>query len=329
MVQPSTNTATVSSNDRSASSSRPTLHSTVARRVCWRSGMSTVPVPRASSDLASRPSSASGPSSRVRAAASSIASGRPSSRRQISATAAALAGGEGEAVARRAGPVHEQRHRRRRRQLRRPAPWRGRAGSGSGGTGYSRSARSRSTVRLVARIATPGQRANSSSRSRAASTTCSRLSRMSSHRSSPRCSTRACSGESVPARSAPTARAMPASTCSGSVTAASGTNTVPASKRSRNRSPTANANRVLPIPPGPVSVTRRTSGRPTQPGHLVDGLLPPEQRRRVHRQRATACGPGSAAAAAAGAGGGEPLAQQRGQVVAHQPTQLAGVRKVR
>ena len=90
MVQPPAKTAMVSSRDRSASSSRPTLHSTVARRVRCRSGRSAVPVPSASSDLDSRSSSAPGSSSRVRAAASSMASGRPSRRRQIATTAAAL-----------------------------------------------------------------------------------------------------------------------------------------------------------------------------------------------------------------------------------------------
>src|SRR5262249_51188615 len=39
-----------------------------------------------------------------------------------------------------------------------------------------------------------------------------------------------------------------------------GTNAVPASKWSPTRSPTANASRVLPIPPGPVNVTSATSG---------------------------------------------------------------------
>ena len=90
MVHPPVKTAATSSSDRSASVSRPTLHSTVARRVRCRSGRSTAPVPSASSEAASRSSSAGGSSSRVRAAASSMASGRPSRRRQISATAAAL-----------------------------------------------------------------------------------------------------------------------------------------------------------------------------------------------------------------------------------------------
>jgi hypothetical protein len=42
-------------------------------------------------------------------------------------------------------------------------------------------------------------------------------------------------------------------------TAASGTNTT-RSNASRASSATCNANRVLPTPPGPVSVSRRTSG---------------------------------------------------------------------
>ena len=99
-------------------------------------------------------SSASGSSSRVRAAASSIASGRPSSRRQISATAAAL-------PSVRAKPGRTARARSTNSATAGDAASSasgtpaGSAGSGSGGTGYSRSARSPSTVRLVARITTP------------------------------------------------------------------------------------------------------------------------------------------------------------------------------
>jgi hypothetical protein len=218
-VQLSTNTATTSSSDRSASSSRPTLHSTVARRVRCRWGMSIVPAPSASSDRASRPSSAAGSSSRMRAAASSMASGRPSSRRHSSTTAAALpwvsvkswrtawarptnSATAGEDASSSSGT---------------PAASAA-SSSGSGGTGYSRSARSPSTVRLVARIAVPGQRASSSSRSRAASMTCSRLSRTSSQRPSPSCSAKASSRDPAPPSSAPTARAMPPTTSSGRVT---------------------------------------------------------------------------------------------------------------
>ena len=115
-----------------------------------------------------------------------------------------------------------------------------------------------------------------------------------------------------------------ASTSLGSVTAASGTNTMPASKRSRSRSPTATASRVLPIPPGPVSVTSRTPGGLTRPAtspmacsRPTSDVVPtgsgPRAARDARRCRGT--GPD---------GGGEPLAQQHRQVVAHQPAQLAG-----
>ena len=204
----------------------------------------------------------------MRAAASSIASGTPSRRRQISATAAALpsvrakpgrtararatnSATAGDAISSSSGTL--------------AGPTGTLAGSGSGGTGYSRSACSPSTVRLVATITTPGQRASSAPRSRAAPITCSRLSRMSSQASSLSRSARASSGEHVPASSAPTARATPANTSPGWVTAASGTNAVPDPKRSASRSPTATASRVLPTPPGPVNVTNRTPGRASRP----------------------------------------------------------------
>ena len=264
MVQPSVNTAVTSSSDRSSPVSRPTLHSTVARRVRCRAGRSTAPVPSASSDAASRSSSAGGSSSRIRAAASSMASGRPSSRRQISATAAALP-----LVSAKPGRTA------RARSVNSATAGQdsssssgmvvGSAGSGSGGTGYSRSARRPSTVRLVTSISSCGQRVSSSPRSGAAWTTCSRLSRISSHAPSPNVAASASTGDPVPARSAPAARPIAASTSPGSVTDSSGTNTVPAPNRSRSRSPTATASRVLPTPPGPVSVTSRTPGRSTSP----------------------------------------------------------------
>jgi hypothetical protein len=40
---------------------------------------------------------------------------------------------------------------------------------------------------------------------------------------------------------------------------------VPHSKRSLSRSPTASASRVLPMPPGPVSVTNRAASRSNKP----------------------------------------------------------------
>ena len=240
------------------------LHSTVARRVRWRSGTSTAPVPKASNELLSRCSNASGSSRRERAAASSMASGRPSRRRAISATAAALAGVSAKswrtALARSTNSCTGGDE-----ASASGSAVAGSGGSASGGTAYSLSARSRRAIRQVARIVTPAQRASSSLRSRAASTTCSRLSRMSSHRSSPKWSTRACSGEAAPAISAPTSRPIAPRSPSGLVTDSSGTNATPAGKPSAVRSPTASASRVLPIPPGPVSVTSRASGLRMRP----------------------------------------------------------------
>ena len=55
------------------------------------------------------------------------------------------------------------------------------------------------------------------------------------------------------------------------VTAASGTKYTPSGNASTNRSATASASRVFPVPPGPVSVTRRTP----QPQHRDElGQLP-------------------------------------------------------
>ena len=208
------------------------------------------------------PAARAGSSSRVRAAASSIASGRPSRRRQISATAAAL-------PSVRAKPGRTARARSVNSatagQAATSATGAVAGPAGSGGTGYSRSARSPSTVRLVATITSPGQRASSSPRSRATPTTCSRLSKISSQAPSPNVSASASSGEPARARSAPAARPTATRTSPGSVTVSSGTNTVPAPNRSRSRSPAATASRVLPTPPGPVSVTSRAPERATSP----------------------------------------------------------------
>jgi hypothetical protein len=200
----------------------------------------------------------------VRAAASSIANGRPSSRRHSSTTTPPLAWV-------RAKPGRTARARSTNNATAGEASSActgtpvGSAGSDSAATGYSCSAPNPSTLRLVAKIATPGQRANSSPRAPATPVTCSRLSNTGSQRSSPSCSARASSGARVPARSAPTARAIPATTCSGRVTAARATNTMPAAKRSPRPSATATARRVLPTPPGPLKVTSRarSSSPPT------------------------------------------------------------------
>jgi hypothetical protein len=123
---------------------------------------------------------------------------------------------------------------------------------------------------------------------------------MSSHRSSPKYSARASSGDPVPASSAPTARATPASTSSGWVTAASGTNAVPAPKRSTSRSPTATASRVLPIPPSPVRVTNRTPGLPAKSATSAMAASRPTSEVASSGSGRGPCRLGDAAAAAGG-----------------------------
>ena len=260
----------------------------------------------------------------MRAAASSIASGRPSSRRQISATAAALpsvraksgrtararstnsatAGEAASSASGSAGGVGGQRQRRHRvlplgpQPQHRPAGRQDRHAPGSG----------------------PAARRGRGRRS----TTCSRLSRISSHAV---VAERARPGPPAAspsrARSAPTARPTPASTSSGSVTAASGTNAVPRTEAVTQ--PLAHRHRQpgLADPARPGQRHQPHVRALDQPGHLVDGLLPPDQRRRAHRQRARPARAAAAPRPRPAARGGEPLAQQHRQVVAHQPAQLS------
>ena len=125
-------------------------------------------------------------------------------------------------------------------------------------------------------------------------------------------------------RSAPTARTMSGTTRAGSTTAARGTNTVPAGNRALSRSPTATANRVLPIPPGPVSVINRRVGVVEQLEDLLDDPFPPDQRGRLQRERAGASG--SVRELRKGRHG-EPFAEQHGEVVADELGELLAGRE--
>ena len=89
-VQPPTKTDSRRNSRCSASPSRSWLQAIAARSVCWRAGRSRAPPVRICSRLSSRPSIAAGGSVLTRAAASSMASGRPSRRLQISAIARAF-----------------------------------------------------------------------------------------------------------------------------------------------------------------------------------------------------------------------------------------------
>ena len=323
MVQPSVNTAATSSSDRSASSAGPrSTPRWPAACAAARAGP-----PRRSPARPGRRQPVQqrgGVSSRVRAAASSIASGRPSSRRQISATAAALS-----SVRVKPGGPRGPGPRTAPRRARPPAPRPTRAGiggSGNGGTGYSHSARSPSTVRLVAKIATPGQRASSSPRSRATWTTCSRLSRMSSQAPSPNVSARASSGEPArPGRLPPSGRG--------------GQHQPRVGDRVQRHEHGA---RTEPITQ-PLAYRHRQPGLadPARPGqrhqpHPRTSISPATSSMARSRPSSdvvlTGSGPGpghppATARGPASASGGEPLAQQHRQVVAHQPPSSAGVRK--
>jgi hypothetical protein len=90
-VQPPENTDSRRHNRRSCSSSSSQLQSTVARRVCWR-GSRVRPPPASSRNRSpSRPAISATGNLRTRAAANSMASGRPSRRRHSSATTSTLA----------------------------------------------------------------------------------------------------------------------------------------------------------------------------------------------------------------------------------------------
>ena len=90
-------------------------HSSVSRSVRWRPSAPRCDAPSTFECCRSRSASADGPMLRRRAAASSSASGRPSSRRQISATAAALSAVERKARVGSRRAVDEQLHGFRRR----------------------------------------------------------------------------------------------------------------------------------------------------------------------------------------------------------------------
>src|ERR1700748_2387804 len=242
-----------------------------------------------------------------------MASGSPSSRRQISATAPALALVSSKpgatACARSANRLTEA------YRCRSAGSWPGPAGgTGSGGTGNSCSPLSRSTVRLVASTTRPGAAPSSSASSGAAPVTCSKLSSTSSRRLGRRYDSKsAISGPAEVFRPSPAAIA--AATRPASETEASATKRAPSANPRPSRPAASTMTRALPPPPG----AGERHQPHTLPDHqLVDGgglLLAAHQRRGRHRKS-----PGQrrlVRSALAGPGHLEPLAQQHRQVVLH------------
>ena len=227
----------------------------MSRIVRWRAGASRAPPVSSGRRCSSRASSAAGASTLTRAAASSIASGSPSRRRQISATVARWSSSRLKPALDLGRPLDEQSHRGdvgdRPAIADRPLG----AVHGQRRHRYSCSPRSRSRARLVASTVRSGAASRSSAINGAAGSRCSRLSRTSSIRCRPATATtdprrRRCRHR----RRAPGRPSLR-----------------PAPDRERRQldpghpvgeSPsiaaaTASASRVLPTPPGPVSVSSR------------------------------------------------------------------------
>ena len=198
---------------------------------------------------------------RIWAAASSIASGSPSSLRQTCSTATALSSAsrnEGRTSwARCSNSLTASNS----ASVDAPGVVSSR-GSDSGGTGQLCSPSTPSSSRLVVRIDKEAQaRSRRSARSATAAARCSQLSRTSSTGRSPMCSAivivTSCPGTSgMPRPSATACGAM-----AGSSIGASSTQHTPPGNRPCATSAAARASRVFPVPPGPVRVTSRLRAR--------------------------------------------------------------------
>ena len=128
-------------------------------------------------------------------------------------------------------------------------------------------ARMRNGALLVARTTRSGHAAASSATSGAAPISCSRLSRTTRIRRPVRYGASAVTERSVRFSGTPRAEATRGRTIAGSRTAASSTQTMPPGNAAAvcpSREATSRASRVLPTPPGPVTVTTRCSGASTR-----------------------------------------------------------------
>ena len=202
----------------------------------------------------------------MRAAASSMARGSPSRRAQISATAGALA-----LVTWKSGLTACARSMKSAtasycESVARSGRCLG-SGSASAGTGNSCSARTCSASRLVTSTLSRGQALSRSA-------TCSGCARhllevVQQQQHLLLAERRLSVGPAATDLLLPEDRASgrwPGSTRSGSLSGARDTNQVPSAKCSLTSAATCKPRRVLPTPPGPVSVTRRTSWRRSAAG---------------------------------------------------------------
>ena len=194
----------------------------------------------------------------IRAAASSMASGMPSSRRQTWAMAPASA-----SVTVKAGLALLARSTNNctlSMPLSDSALAGGPAGgTASGGTCQRISPRMASGSRLVARMVSGGCASSSPTRPATASRTCSQLSMTSSVGSLGSAAATWSWIATTGCSDAPSACSTASGTCSGALTGPRSAQNVPPANLSRDADATSRASRVLPTPPGPVSVTSRSA----------------------------------------------------------------------
>ena len=218
------------------------LQSIAPRSVLWRVIVERDPPERMLNRSSRRAAICSGVSTRTLAAASSIARGIPSSRRQISSITV-----EFDPSTSKEGSMAIARSRKSSTAS---------VVIASGGTSHTLSPETPSGSRLVVRIRRNGQRRSRSSTSCAApSITCSQLSRIRRRSSSRNTETRA----SVGFRSAVSRSAREAATCcatsEGSLHGESSTQFTQSTPAQIRRCASSEARRVFPLPPAPVSVS--------------------------------------------------------------------------
>ena len=164
------------------------------------------------------------------------------------------------------------------------APRSAASGRESGGTRNSCSPDTPSATRLVTRTFSRGQASSRSETTGAAGRRCSKLSSTRSRRRSASKWWSRATEKSCPASRPPSAWKIAGATCSGAPTAPRETNATPSRKAPASSSATAIARRVLPTPPGPVSVSSRTSVAAEERTDRGQLALPPYQRRARRRQ---------------------------------------------
>ena len=239
---------------RSFSPSSAQDHSTVACSVCCRRATSARPRVSSRNRSSSSPAISAGRSAATRAAASSIASGIPSSRRQISPTAATFAGLREKSL--RAAAARWANRDIASLSATAAMPASG-GGSDSGRSPNTCSPPTPSGCWLVARTRTPGQpRRMSAASAAAAAARCSQLSSTSSSALLVRKNSTTLPAVDRPGRGRARSAAKTACAIASPSPAGCSSHSHAPSEKDGSRSAAAcNASRVLPTPPGPVTVT--------------------------------------------------------------------------